>query len=785
MLPSPTVTQEWRTQLERAWRCLERWEATPARDAVERARALAAGWGEARGIALADVLLGRITLLSGGDPRVHPSRPSVGDTTDRELAAAVLRFDAEIAAAFGATSSALPEIPSLEDDSPVDAIAAAAIVGSLRLADGARKPRRIPGAGAIARRDDASGWHDLVAALDIEADGGSGMVAVDRALVAGDREQHRALLWTALGIRALLCERRGARSEARATRERMRALMETWAIGLPASEAIAALARPDRAAISGAEASGAPGGAVASRMVDIALALGQERDVARLIDLALDAALAVTGAERGILLLRDPQAGYRVAAHRHVGAGAKGGPLVELSSTVARLALESDEVVLANEVRSDPRLSERASIALDVTSLLCAPIHARGERQGAIYLDRRAKGQPFDEPSVSAARAIGSMLASALLGARVIADLEARSRDLEVARDELAVALAQRTVERDDMSRRLADLRDVVPAGAESLVGRAPAMRRLGQIIANVAASDAPVLINGETGSGKELVARAIHAASARRDRPFVALNCGALSETLLAAELFGAERGAYTGATTSRPGLFVAADGGTLLLDEVGDMPPAMQTTLLRVLETSEIRPVGATRSHKVDVRIVAASHRDLLELVRRGSFRDDLRYRLEVVRIEVPPLRDRIEDLPELCQHLLEDVRRRYNLPARPLSPEALQVLRQRRWPGNVRELRHVLASASLAATGASILPEHLPPERAAEGAPADPATVDLRPTDGHAVRIGTIRSALRATAGHRGRAAKMLGISRSTLYRYLQAGGEPDADPEAAED
>jgi transcriptional regulator with PAS, ATPase and Fis domain len=283
-------------------------------------------------------------------------------------------------------------------------------------------------------------------------------------------------------------------------------------------------------------------------------------------------------------------------------------------------------------------------------------------------------------------------------------------------------------------------------------------------------------LVSGETGTGKELVARAIHAASARRDRPFVAVNCGALSENLLIAELFGAERGAYTGATTPRPGLFVAADGGTLLLDEVGDMPPAMQTSLLRVLETSEIRPVGATRSRKVDVRVLAASHRDLLELVRQGKFRDDLRYRLEVVCVEVPALRDRLEDLPELCAHLLRDVQRRYNLPERHLDPATLQTLGMRRWPGNVRELRHVLASAALAANGSAILPGDLPPERSAREA----VEVASFEPDGHVVRIDSIKRALRATAGHRGRAAKLLGISRSTLYRYLQEkdGNESEA-------
>ena len=758
-----------------------------AREAAEKARSLAAGWGEVVGVALADVLLARIAVLAGADPGSRSSGlPS--DGRDPAVAAALKRLEAEIAAA-AAVTSAVPEIPELQADSPVDLIAAAVIAAVLRVSDPARKVHRIAGAANLKHRTDSLGWDDLVEAVECEAAGASAIPAVDRALHAGERDDSRALLWTALGLRLALCDRRGARSEERATRERMRHLVEGWAMTLPGADAVAAMARPDRSLLySGDEKVGAS--LAGARMVEVALALEQERDIDKLIELALDAAIGVTGAERGILLLLDPKGGgYRPAARRHVDSTGTANELIDLSSTVARLALESGEVVAVNEVRRDPRLNERASVAVDVSSLLCAPIHARGERQGAIYLDRRARGRPFDRNSVSAARAIGGMLASALLNARIIADLEARTRELEAARDDLSVALARRTVERDDMSRRLAELRDVVPVGTDALVGHAPPMLRLRQIVARVGASDAPVLVSGETGSGKELVARALHATSARRDRPFVAINCGALSETLLAAELFGAERGAYTGAMTSRPGLFVAADGGTLLLDEVGDMPPAMQTSLLRVLETSEIRPVGATRSRKVDVRVLAASHRDLLELARRGTFRDDLRYRLEVVRVDVPPLRERLEDLPELCQHLLREVQQRYNLPERRLAPAALQALSRRRWPGNVRELRHVLASAALGAEDVTIQPGDLPAERAAleTNGGAEP-TVELG-SDGHEVRIGSIHRALRATAGHRGRAAKLLGISRSTLYRYLQSyepsGGAKGEEAESERD
>jgi DNA-binding NtrC family response regulator len=780
------VTPDWRAGLDRAGQYLERWQTFEAREAAEAARSLAAGWGDVGGVGVADALLARAALLASSDPSARPPIAAVHDGGNPALAAALRRFETESAAAAGAPSL-LPEIPVLQADSPIDLIAATAIAAALRLTDPSRKPHRIAGAATVTAREDAGGWQDLIEALDAEASGASGMPAVDRALATCERDHRHALAWTALGLRATLCSRRGARSEERAMRERMRRLVEGWAIMLPGPDALAALARPDRAALY--QTDDAAGGALAttsSRLVDVALALEQERSIEKLIDLALDAALAVTGAERGILLLLNPDGGYRAAARRHVDTNGQAGELVELSSTVARLALDSGEVVAVNEVRRDPRLSEQASIALDVSSLLCAPIHARGERQGAIYLDRRARGRPFDRPSIAAARAIGSMLASALLNARIIADLEARSRELEVARDDLSVALARRTVERDDMSRRLADLSDVVPAGTDALVGHAPVMLRLRKIVARVGAADVPVLVCGETGSGKELVARAIHAASPRRDRPFVAINCGALSENLLAAELFGAERGAYTGATTSRPGLFVAADGGTLLLDEVGDMPPAMQTSLLRVLETSEVRPVGATRSRKVDVRVLAASHRDLLELVQRGTFRDDLRYRLEVVRVEVPPLRERMEDLPELCQHLLREVQQRYNLPDRRLAPAALQALSARRWPGNVRELRHVLAGAALATEDSAILPGDLPAERSAQETKGDPGpdASDAGNLDGHAVRIDSIHKALRATSGHRARAAKLLGISRSTLYRYLQE-DERTPETDAVED
>jgi DNA-binding NtrC family response regulator len=305
------------------------------------------------------------------------------------------------------------------------------------------------------------------------------------------------------------------------------------------------------------------------------------------------------------------------------------------------------------------------------------------------------------------------------------------------------------------------------------IVGKSPAIDRMRRRIERVGPTEATVLISGETGTGKDLVARAIHFASPRRDRPFVAVNCASVCESLLAVEFFGAERGAYTGASTSRPGFFAAANGGTLFLDEVGDMPPPMQRALLRALESREVCPVGSTKSRQVDVRFVAASHRDLGQLVRQAAFREDLRYRLEVVRIGVPPLRERLDDLPLLCEHLLAEGRGRYALPECRLSADALGCLATRRWPGNVRELKHVLIEAALNAEGGVIRPEDIPDEELSE-TPFRQAFPEVSDVNGDVLRADTIRRALRAVGGNRVRAAKLLAVSRSTLYRYLAAYG-----------
>ncbi len=311
------------------------------------------------------------------------------------------------------------------------------------------------------------------------------------------------------------------------------------------------------------------------------------------------------------------------------------------------------------------------------------------------------------------------------------------------------------------------------------LLGRSRVMADLQDALDRVAPTNATVLIVGETGTGKELVARAIHARSARAEGPFVALNCAAMPESLLESELFGHEKGAFTGADRARPGLFEAAHEGTLFLDEAGEMPAALQAKLLRVLMDGLVLRVGSRTARQVDVRVVAATHRDLRERIREGLFREDLYYRLAVVPLKVPPLRERLEDLPLLAEAMLQRAARDMGLPLRRLAPAALEKLAGYAFPGNVRELRNLIERACILAQGAEIGPGDFPlegpltpvrsldPEAFAEGLP--PA-VNL-PEVLDRVERSLLDRALRQSGGVQAEAARTLGISRSDLHYKLK--------------
>lgn len=299
------------------------------------------------------------------------------------------------------------------------------------------------------------------------------------------------------------------------------------------------------------------------------------------------------------------------------------------------------------------------------------------------------------------------------------------------------------------------------------IVGKSQPMQQVFQEIRSVASVDATVLINGETGTGKELVSRAIHDASSREDGPFVPVNCAAMSKDLAASQLFGHRKGAFTGAVDDHEGYFEAANGGTLFLDEIGDVPLEVQRQLLRVLEERKVTRLGETTSRPVDVRIIAATHRDLMEEVDKGNFRQDLLYRIRIARVELPPLRARSSDIPLLVRTFLRRGRATMGKEVERVSDDAMRQLLDYEWPGNVRELRNAVESALIRATGPMLEAADLPPElteaRGLRSGPSKPESEAER-----------IRAALEQTGGNRTDAAQLLGISRATLYRRLDEYG-----------
>lgn len=301
----------------------------------------------------------------------------------------------------------------------------------------------------------------------------------------------------------------------------------------------------------------------------------------------------------------------------------------------------------------------------------------------------------------------------------------------------------------------------------DNIVGRNPQMLQLYKTIARVADSRSTVLIIGESGTGKELVARAIHFNSQRAPMPFVAVDCGSLAETLLESELFGHVRGAFTGAIASKKGLFEEADNGTCFLDEVGDISLSMQTKLLRVLQEHEIKRVGGRETIKIDVRIVAATNKNLEELVEEGKFREDLFYRLNVVSVQLPPLRERAEDIPLLASHFLKKYAAENNKPISRISPEATNHLTRYRWPGNVRELENVIERAMALSQHTVILPEDLPRRLRMEPQEADLSSFPSRISLSELEKL-YIQKVLEETGGNKKKAADILGIDRRTLYR-----------------
>lgn len=336
--------------------------------------------------------------------------------------------------------------------------------------------------------------------------------------------------------------------------------------------------------------------------------------------------------------------------------------------------------------------------------------------------------------------------------------------------DEIKIVV-KRVLENYRLIREVEHLRGKMglESGPNTIIGRSKPMKDLYRLLERVANSHTTILIYGESGTGKELVARSIHQQSPRRDRPFVTIDCGTLHETLLESELFGHVRGSFTGAISNKKGLFEDAHGGTLLLDEIGDTTSAFQSKLLRVLQESEIRPVGGNKTITVDVRVIAATNKDLKKSVEEKTFREDLYYRLAVVPVVIPPLRHRKEDIPLLVDHFLKKNCERGHLEPKRISAKAMRLLTEAPWPGNVRELENVIERAVLLSPDAEITPEALFIDPAIEDS-KNPLHQVIRTTT-EIVEKEKIAEATQRAQGNRSRAAKLLGISRATLYNKLK--------------
>jgi Nif-specific regulatory protein len=462
---------------------------------------------------------------------------------------------------------------------------------------------------------------------------------------------------------------------------------------------------------------------------------GLQRELLRLVFEAVPA-------ERGAILLVGDEG--HIVSEFGLDRGGDVSRAVEVSRTVVRQVVEERSAVLLGDLIEGGFDTSESLRAARLSSLLCAPLVLYGRALGAVYLTAADPATHFDEGHLQLVTVICRIAAVALDNAR-------RTEQLESENDLLR---AESHVE-------------------HGMVGESAAMKKVYQFISRVAPADTTVLVRGESGTGKELAARALHLNSPRRERAFVAINCAALTETLLESELFGHERGAFTGALAQKKGKLEVADGGTLFLDEVGEMAPVLQAKVLRVLQEREFERVGGTRTIRVDVRVVTATNRDLEEAVRTGGFRQDLYYRLNVVSFEMPPLRERREDIPLLASYFAAKYAAKFKRKVTGISMEARECLRAYDWPGNVRELENAVEHAVVLGSTERVLPEDLP-ETVLEAEPAAGAEAPPVTKYHEALREAKRQLILRAleqSSGSFTEAARLLGVHPNYLHRLIR--------------
>jgi transcriptional regulator with GAF, ATPase, and Fis domain len=491
-------------------------------------------------------------------------------------------------------------------------------------------------------------------------------------------------------------------------------------------------------------------------------------DMEKVFKNLMDSALEISEAKNGLLLLKDESAegllpGYRVATARNLSQEDLGRNDFAVSLSAVKEASETGETVVTDDALQDPRFQKSKSVELHkLKSILALPLKDASGVMGVFYLDHPLDVGVFSQETVSSLRAFADVAALAVQKSRMIVELKKSNSDL-------AVEVEEEVRRRQEMEREMEANRLKLKHQYGEIVGRSPKMIEVLQLVDKITDSKVPVWIYGESGTGKEAIARALHFNSARAKHPFVSENCSALPETLLESELFGHKKGSFTHADRDKKGRLEYANKGTVFLDEIADMSPNLQAKLLRFLQDGEVRPVGSNDVVKVDVRIVSASNRDLHRLVEQGKFREDLFYRLNGVTVTLPPLRERMEDLPLLVEHFLKKPMK--------IHPDALRFLMNYPWPGNIRELQNTIETAALFAEDEVIhaksfqfKPAVLSKRR------SGPAAMKAHPKAPMEPELEKILLAVRDQGYHKGNAAKVLGISRRNLYTKLEKHGVP---------
>lgn len=461
------------------------------------------------------------------------------------------------------------------------------------------------------------------------------------------------------------------------------------------------------------------------------------RDIDALLQSILQIAMEVMGAERGFILMHDERQKLVVRLAQNM-TDAQAADLSQISRSVLQQVMEKGEPIICFDALTDDRFRGAQSIRIQrIQSIIAVPLTMKTRPIGAIYLDSVARRSGFQSDTLPFITAFAHQAALAIENAQLYAALQEENRHLK--------KQIQETF------------------SAKEIIGNSRAMQKIYALMESIIDSDVTVLISGESGTGKELVARSLHYHGPRKAKPFMALFCGALPENLLESELFGHKKGAFTGALSDKKGLFEAADGGSFFLDEVGDLSPKIQTELLRVIQEGEIKRVGETHFRHVDVRIIAATNKDIEALVSSGQFREDLYYRLNVIKLHLPPLRERDGDIPLLAHFFLDKFAAKSKKQIKGFSPQAMESLSRHHWPGNVRELENTIERAVLLARDAIIEPENLQLPDSEVRLPEKMSLKDFEKQ--------VVQNALTENEHNISKTAEQLGVSRRWLHYRLK--------------